>query len=174
MVPPEFRSFDRSSSAVHLCDSDDLVLYLTCRCCGVPVVSGPPPVYSYAFDLRWFVLFSWHAAWLHVFAREGAVFIGVTISFAKAFPMDGTSESLRGFSGNARVFSWVVIFTRSAAVPAVVLKFALIAKRGLFAFEAMAFSWAMCAVQFARRASGGSIKPNEAVGRIDHSVSTLG
>ena len=88
--------------------------------------------------------------------------------------MDGTSDSLCGFSGNARVFSWVVILMRSAAVPAVVLKTALIAKWGLLSFEAVAFSWAMCAVQFARRASGGSIKPNEAVGRIDHNVSTLG
>ena len=88
--------------------------------------------------------------------------------------MDGTSDSLRGFSGDAWVFSWVVIRTRSAEVPAVVRKFALIAKWGLLAFEAMAFSWAMCAVQFARRASGGSIKPNGAVGRIGHNVSTLG
>ena len=118
--------------------------------------------------------FSWHVAWLHVFASEGAIFIRVTVSFAAAFSMDGTRDSLRGFSGDARVFGRVVILTRSAAVPAVVLKFTFIAKWGLLAFEAMAFSWAMCAVQFARRASGGSIKPNEAVGRIGHSVSTLG
>ena len=41
--------------------------------------------FSFAFALRWFVFLSWHAAWLHVFAREGAVFMGVAISFAAVF-----------------------------------------------------------------------------------------
>ena len=129
--------------------------------------------FAFAFAPRWF-FFSWHGAWLLAFAREGAIFVGVAISFAAFFSMDGTGNSIRGFSGNARVFSQVVILMRSAAVPAVILKFAFIAQWGLVGFEAMDFSWAMGAVQFARRADGGSIKPNEAVGWFGHSVSALG
>ena len=71
--------------------------------------------------------------------------------------MNAAGHSFRGFGGNARVLGRVVTLRKRAAVPTVVLGFALVAQWVFVAVGASAFRKARAAVQRARRADGGSI-----------------